>query len=77
MVWNKIEQRQDFCAEARGPSNIDEMLAFVELTKPGPFGRRTPEMGRYLRIHEKGQLAAMAGERLGLRTRKSKSEATS
>jgi predicted GNAT family acetyltransferase len=45
-------------------SHIDEMLALVELTKPGPFLRRTPELGSYLGIHEAGQLVAMAGERL-------------
>jgi predicted GNAT family acetyltransferase len=45
-------------------SDIDEMLALVELTKPGPFSRRTPELGSYLGIHEAGQLVAMAGERL-------------
>ena len=45
-------------------SQVDEMLALVELTKPGPFFRRTPELGSYLGIREKGQLVAMAGERL-------------
>ncbi len=43
---------------------VDEMLALVELTKPGPFLRRTPELGSYLGIYEAGQLVAMAGERL-------------
>jgi predicted GNAT family acetyltransferase len=47
-------------------SHVDEMLALVELTKPGPFSRRTPELGSYLGIHEGGQLVAMAGERLRL-----------
>ena len=42
-------------------SDIDEMLALIELTKPGPFSRRTPELGSYLGIHESGQLVAMAG----------------
>ena len=45
-------------------SHVDEMLALVELTKPGPFFRRTPELGTYLGIREAGQLVAMAGERL-------------
>jgi len=45
-------------------SCVDEMLALVELTKPGPFLRRTPELGSYLGIHQAGQLVAMAGERL-------------
>jgi predicted GNAT family acetyltransferase len=45
-------------------SRIDEMLALVELTKPGPFLRRTPELGTCLGIREDDQLVAMAGERL-------------
>jgi len=45
-------------------SHVDEMLALVELTEPGPFLKRTPELGSYLGIREAGQLVAMAGERL-------------
>jgi predicted GNAT family acetyltransferase len=45
-------------------SEVDEMLALVELTKPGPFGKRTPELGSYLGIRVAGKLVAMAGERL-------------
>jgi ribosomal protein S18 acetylase RimI-like enzyme len=41
-----------------------EMMALAELTKPGPFGRRTHELGTYLGIRRQGKLAAMAGERL-------------
>ena len=43
---------------------IKEMLALTELTKPGPFGPRTPELGTYLGIIESGRLLAMAGERV-------------
>ena len=49
-----------------GAPDVPEMLALVELTQPGPFARRTVEMGRYLGIRIDGQLAAMAGERLRL-----------
>jgi ribosomal protein S18 acetylase RimI-like enzyme len=49
-----------------GAPDVPEMLALVELTQPGPFARRTVEMGRYLGIRVDGQLAAMAGERLRL-----------
>ena len=45
-------------------SHVQEMLALTELTKPGPFSRRTPELGSYLGVREAGQLVAMAGERL-------------
>lgn len=44
--------------------DADEMLALAELTLPGPFGKRTGELGLYLGIHEAGKLVAMAGERL-------------
>ncbi len=47
-------------------SDVDEMLALVERTRPGPFARRTVELGTYLgRRAETGNgLIAMAGERL-------------
>jgi len=47
-------------------SDVPEMLALTKLTKPGPFGLRTLEMGDYLGIRSAGALAAMAGERLRL-----------
>src|SRR5258708_4921325 len=40
------------------------MMALAELTKPGPFGRRTHELGTYLGIRCEGKLIAMAGQRL-------------
>jgi ribosomal protein S18 acetylase RimI-like enzyme len=45
-------------------SDVPEMLALVEATRPGPFGPRTIEMGRYVGIRERGGLVAMGGERL-------------
>ncbi|MFD2415448.1 GNAT family N-acetyltransferase [Amycolatopsis pigmentata] len=45
-------------------ADVPEMLALVERTKPGPFRRRTVEMGTYLGIRRGGVLIAMAGERL-------------
>jgi len=47
-----------------GEADVPEMLALTQLTKPGPSGRRTREMGDYRGVREKGQLIAMAGERL-------------
>jgi ribosomal protein S18 acetylase RimI-like enzyme len=47
-------------------ADVPEMLALTKLTKPGPFGPRTREMGDYLGIRAAGTLAAMAGERLRL-----------
>ncbi|HET7263007.1 MAG TPA: GNAT family N-acetyltransferase [Casimicrobiaceae bacterium] len=46
-----------------GPDDVAEMLALVELTQPGPFRRRTIELGRFIGIRENGRLVAMAGER--------------
>ena len=65
MVWNgSVLPPPKHGIEDLNLSDIDEMLALVELTKPGPFLRRTPELGTYLGIHEAGQLVAMAGERI-------------
>lgn len=47
-----------------GADSLPEMLDLVERTRPGPFWSRTPELGTYLGIREKGTLVAMAGERL-------------
>ena len=54
----------DFDASALGAADVAEMLALVELTKPGPFRTRTIELGTYVGIREGGRLVAMAGERL-------------
>jgi predicted GNAT family acetyltransferase len=47
-----------------GAADVPEMLALVELTKPGPFLLRTHEMGTFLGIRIGGRLAAMTGERM-------------
>jgi predicted GNAT family acetyltransferase len=44
-------------------ADTDEMVALAKLTNPGPFGKRTRELGLYLGIHQQERLAAMAGER--------------
>ncbi|HKR42400.1 MAG TPA: GNAT family N-acetyltransferase [Paraburkholderia sp.] len=47
-------------------SHLDaqDMLDLATMTKPGPFARRTHETGNYIGIRERGQLIAMAGERM-------------
>jgi ribosomal protein S18 acetylase RimI-like enzyme len=45
-------------------SDVPEMLELVALTKPGPFGPRTIELGGYLGIRGEGKLVAMVGERM-------------
>ena len=47
-----------------GPTDSPEMLELTALTKPGPFGTRTHELGTYVGLREEGKLVAMAGERL-------------
>ena len=47
-----------------GAADVPDMLALTALTKPGPFHKRTHELGTYLGIHREGKLVAMAGERL-------------
>jgi predicted GNAT family acetyltransferase len=51
---------------ALGEADVPEMLALTKLTKPGPFVKRTREMGDYFGIGQEGTLVAMAGERLRL-----------
>lgn len=41
-----------------------DMLALTALVYPGYFRERTPDIGNYLGIYQKGQLAAIAGERM-------------
>lgn len=47
-----------------GVADSADMLELTKLTKPGPFGPRTHELGTYLGIRLNGNLVAMAGERL-------------
>lgn len=75
MVWNvpAAEREQGMASavaelqpgiEPLNVSHVHEMLSLAEMTRPGPFGPRTPELGTYLGIRHAGQLVAMAGERL-------------
>lgn len=46
-------------------SDVDDMLALVGRTRPGPFARRTHELGVYLGVRDElTGLVAMAGERM-------------
>jgi len=49
---------------ALGAEDVADMLALVAEAQPGPFLSRTIEFGGYVGIRRKGQLLAMAGERL-------------
>jgi FR47-like protein len=47
-----------------GTEHVPQMMTLTALTKPGPFNKRTHELGRYIGIFYESQLVAMAGERL-------------
>jgi ribosomal protein S18 acetylase RimI-like enzyme len=47
-----------------GPGDVGEMLALVELTRPGPFAVRTVELEGYVGVFDGQRLVAMAGQRL-------------
>ena len=47
-----------------GDADSPDMMELTALTKPGPFGKRTHELGTYLGIRRDGKLVAMTGERL-------------
>jgi ribosomal protein S18 acetylase RimI-like enzyme len=47
-----------------GPSDVADVLELIERARPGPYGPRTIETGRYVGVRRKGRLVAMAGERL-------------
>jgi GNAT superfamily N-acetyltransferase len=47
-----------------GRQHAAQAVALARLTRPGPFGLRTIELGDYFGWFEDGQLVAMAGERL-------------
>ncbi|MCX2723690.1 GNAT family N-acetyltransferase [Roseibium salinum] len=56
----------DAAIVALGPQDIPEMVALAELTRPGPFTSRTPDLGTFWGVKLDGRLAAMAGTRLAL-----------
>lgn len=47
-----------------GPGHAPQALALAALTRPGPFGLRTIELGEYFGCFEGERLVAMAGERM-------------
>lgn len=47
-----------------GTDDVPAMMALAALTKPGPFNRRTAEMGDFFGVRVGGALVAMAGQRL-------------
>lgn len=44
--------------------HVPQMMALTQLTRPGPFGERTIELGEWHGVFDGDRLIAMAGERL-------------
>jgi ribosomal protein S18 acetylase RimI-like enzyme len=65
MVWTGAAPPHDPAdvAVALDTAHASRAMALAVLTKPGPFGPRTIELGDYFGHVEDGQLVAMAGER--------------
>jgi ribosomal protein S18 acetylase RimI-like enzyme len=66
MVWAGAIPAPD-AAVAAVPlraEHVPQMLELVALTKPGPFGPRTVELGEYFGCFDGSRLVAMAGERM-------------
>jgi GNAT superfamily N-acetyltransferase len=65
MVWSAPPPAVDPAADALalGPAHAAQAVELAALTRPGPFGPRTIELGDYFGYVDDGQLVAMAGER--------------
>ncbi len=66
MVWEGPMPSAEEAPEAvpLGPEYASQALELATLTRPGPFGIRTIELGEYFGFFEGDRLIAMAGERL-------------
>jgi ribosomal protein S18 acetylase RimI-like enzyme len=66
MVASGVSNAGDTVGALLSPADIAAMMDLVAASKPGPFGPRTPLLGRYVGIWHGDRLVAMAGERLRL-----------
>ncbi len=66
MVWaGPVPAADDAPGALRlGAQHADQALALAALTRPGPFGPRTLELGDYVGCFDGEHLVAMAGERM-------------
>ncbi len=66
MIWDAPLPATDEAPDAvwLGPQHASQVLELVALTRPGPFGPRTMELGDYFGDFDDQRLIAMAGERL-------------
>jgi ribosomal protein S18 acetylase RimI-like enzyme len=66
MVWDAPTPSDEDLPDALplGAAHAGQAIALAAITKPGPFGARTIEMGEYFGLFENGELVAMTGERM-------------
>ena len=65
MIWNRAMPADDVPdAVPLAADHAAHALELANLTRPGPFGPRTIELGEYFGCFENGRLIAMAGERM-------------
>ncbi|MCL6671987.1 GNAT family N-acetyltransferase [Streptomyces panaciradicis] len=64
LVDTSLRAEPDPEAVRLGPGDVPQILDLIARTEPGPYRRRTVEMGTYLGIRHRGRLIALAGERL-------------
>jgi GNAT superfamily N-acetyltransferase len=65
MVWDGDDPPPDNAPDAvrLGAQHAQQAVELAELTRPGPFGLRTIELGEYFGAFDGDRLVAMAGER--------------
>ena len=66
MVWEAAVPDLDEAPEAipLGTEHALQAMELAALTRPGPFGPRTIELGEYFGFFDRERLVAMAGERM-------------
>ena len=66
MVWEGAMPSADAAPDALplAAEHASEALALATLTRPGPFGLKTVELGEYFGCFDGSRLVAMAGERM-------------
>lgn len=64
MIATRPLERDERGFEPLGSDDVEEMLALIAETRPGPFAARTVAFGGFIGLREGGTLVAMAGERV-------------
>lgn len=59
-----LPQKNDIQMEPLGPEDVPAMVELATLTNPGPFARRSHELGQFWGVKSGGRLVAMGGERM-------------